>query len=196
MRIQVHQSNLFQLQVYGAGGDPFHVHANYRSNKATWVVTALSLRIGRANYIPRKGASNAAGEGHNDVLSESDKLIQPKDDDERPNEDETFKNGMLDGKGTADNDDANDDGDDEDGKSSKLKKSRVKSPIKSRWLVPLAKAALAEKPNISNKDLAVILKPYVVDKFLTHSLLNTKYDQEAREAVSLWRPSRECDLFA
>ncbi len=36
----------------------------------------------------------------------------------------------------------------------------------------MAKAALAEKPNISNKDLPVILKPYVVDKFRTHSLLN------------------------
>jgi hypothetical protein len=87
---------------------------NYRSNKATWVVTALSIRIGRATYIQRKGASNAAGEGHNDVLSESDKFIQPKDDDERPNKDETFENGMFDGKGIADDDDADGDGDEED----------------------------------------------------------------------------------
>ena len=34
------------------------------------------------------------------------------------------------------------------------------------------KLALAEKPNISNKALAQILSPYVVDKFLTNSLLN------------------------
>ena len=33
------------------------------------------------------------------------------------------------------------------------KKRRHKSPIKSRWLVPLVKLAIAEKPNISNKDL-------------------------------------------
>ena len=48
----------------------------------------------------------------------------------------------------------------------------MKSPIKSKWLVPLVKVALAEKPNISNKALMQLLSPYVVDKFLTNSLLN------------------------
>jgi hypothetical protein len=36
----------------------------------------------------------------------------------------------------------------------------------------LVKGALAEKPNISNKALTMLLSPYVVDKFLTHSLIN------------------------
>jgi hypothetical protein len=51
-------------------------------------------------------------------------------------------------------------------------KACVKSPIKSKWLVPLVKGALAEKPNISNKALTMLLSPYVVDKLLTHSLMN------------------------
>ena len=37
IRIQTRRSDLFQLQVYGAGGDPFHVHANYRTAKNMWV---------------------------------------------------------------------------------------------------------------------------------------------------------------
>jgi len=52
------------------------------------------------------------------------------------------------------------------------KKCRHKSPVKSRWLVPLVKFAIAEKPNISNKDkdMVSLLKPYVNDNFLTDSL--------------------------
>jgi len=36
----------------------------------------------------------------------------------------------------------------------------------------LVKGALAEKPNILNKALTMLLSSYVVDKFLTHSLIN------------------------
>ncbi len=78
-------------------------------------------------------------------------------------------------EGNADDSDT-EDGDggpkDEDDGPKKLLTARVKSPIKSKWLVPLVKGALAEKPNISNKALTVLLSPYVVDKFLTHSLIN------------------------
>ena len=52
------------------------------------------------------------------------------------------------------------------------KKRKHKSPtIKSRWLATLVKLAIAEKPNISNKDMASLLKPYLNDNFLTDSLL-------------------------
>ena len=52
------------------------------------------------------------------------------------------------------------------------KKCRHKFPIKLCWLVPLVKFAIAEKPNISNKDkdMVSLLKPYVNDNFLTDSL--------------------------
>ena len=61
VRIQTRRSDLFQLQVYGAGGDPFHVHGNYRSGKSMWVVTACEVRIGRTKYVPR-GVVGTLGE--------------------------------------------------------------------------------------------------------------------------------------
>jgi hypothetical protein len=43
VRFQTRRSDLFQLQVYGAGGDPFHVHGNYRSGKGMWAVTVCVM---------------------------------------------------------------------------------------------------------------------------------------------------------
>ena len=171
VRIQVCRSDLFQLQVYGAGGDSFHVHAHYRSTQAMWAVTGLSIRVGRTKYIPKKGKSDGAISAKQDeMLSESDKLIN--DITAMPDSKETFAGDMFQEEGNPDKDDANDEGRILQGTGSKTCSSRVKSPIKSRWLVPLVKGALAEKPNISNKALVNLLKPYVVDKFLTNSLLN------------------------
>ena len=173
MRIQVCRSDLFQLQVYGAGGDPFHVHAHYRSTQGMWSVTILSIRVGRKKYIPKKGKSDGAISAQQDeVLSESDKLIN--DITAMPDINKTFAGDMFLEEGNPDNedDDANDDAPIPQGTGSKTSSLRVKSPIKSRWLVPLVKGALAEKPNISSKELVNLLKPYVVDKFFTNSLLN------------------------
>jgi len=99
-------------------------------------------------------------------------MIDPQDYAERPKENKTFPEGIFDGdEGNADDSD-NEDAEDEEVGPIKLMKARVKSPIKSKWLVPLVKGALAEKPNISNKALTMLLSPYVVDKFLIHSLIN------------------------
>ena len=190
IRIQTRRSDLFQLQVYGAGGDPFHVHGNYRTSKSMWVVTVCEVRIGRMKYVPRRGASS---NGQDEVLSASDKMIEPQDSAGRPKEDETFAEGIFDGvEGNADDSDTEDeDGGptDEDDGPKKLLTARVKSPIKSKWLVPLVKGALAEKPNISNKALTLLLSPYVVDKFLTHSLINQTKKHlrlHALAATSIW----------
>ncbi len=48
---------------------------------------------------------------------------------------------------------------------------RQKSPIKSKYLVPLMKAACTERPNISNKEMTIILKPYINDVLITDALL-------------------------
>ena len=170
IRIQTRRSDLFQLQVYGAGGDPFHVHANYRTAKNMWVVTECEVRIGRTKYVPRRGSSY--NNGQDGVLSVSDKIIDPEDFAGRPDEDETFEEGIFEGEGNADDDSDKEDAEDEDDGPKKMMKARVKSPMKSKWLVPLVKGPLAEKPNISNKALIILLNPYVVDKFLTHSLIN------------------------
>ena len=145
VRIQSRRSDCFQLQVYGAAGDPFHVHGNYRSTKRKWVVTECETRIGRAKYIPRKVGDSR---GQDDVLSESDRMIvDPNDAGAIPSQDETFEAGIFDGDvlgGDVGNADDSDDEDDEaDSTRQKGTKARVKSPIKSKWLVPLVKLAQA-----------------------------------------------------
>jgi hypothetical protein len=85
--------------------------------------------------------------------------------------------GILDGEGDADgeNNDAisvdADQSTEKDKKSKKQKKVRQKSPIKSRWLIPIVKAEVSQRPNIPNKELKALLKDYVKDIFLTPSLL-------------------------
>ena len=170
VRIQVCRSDLFQLQVYGSGGDPFHVHAFHGSAKGMWSVTELSIRVGRTKYIPKKGQSKAdfSGEDFAEVVSESDKLIN--DITAIPENNETFAGDVFEEEGNPD-DEINDPSDGAPILKGTGMKTRVKSPIKSRWLVPLIKGALSEKPNISNKELENILMPYVIDKFLPNSLL-------------------------
>ena len=68
-----------------------------------------------------------------------------------------------------------DDLEDVDSVAEDTKKRRLKSPIKLRWLEPLVKLAITEKPNISNKEMAGLLKPYVNKNFLTDSLLQTTH---------------------
>ena len=126
IRIQTRRSDLFQLQVYGVGGDPFHVHANYCSAKSTWVVTACEVRIGRAKYVPRKGGGAA---GDDEVLLVSNKMIDPHDYAGRPKENETFTDDIFDGvvgkEGNADYDDDGDDSDDEDDEVEKKQSRKV-----------------------------------------------------------------------
>ncbi len=51
------------------------------------------------------------------------------------------------------------------------KSSWKKPPMKSKFLVPLVKMAITERPNISTKDMRRLLQPYDNDIFITDSLL-------------------------
>ena len=58
---------------------------------------------------------------------------------------------------------ADDYGDDKKKKSSELadlplKKVRVKSPIKAKWLLPIVHSSIADRPNISYKELHELVK--------------------------------------
>ncbi len=58
---------------------------------------------------------------------------------------------------------ADDYGDDKKKESSDLadspsKKVRVKSPIKAKWLLPIVHSSIADKPNISYKEIYELLK--------------------------------------
>jgi hypothetical protein len=145
-----------------------------------WVVTECEVRIGITTCVRRRGATS---NGQDKVLSASDRMIDPQDYAGRPKENETFPEGIFDSDERNADDSYDEDAEDEDDGPTKLMNARVKFPIKSKWLVPLVKGALAEKPNISNKALTMLRSPYVVDKFLTHSLIN---QQEALAASPIW----------
>jgi hypothetical protein len=68
----------------------------------------------------------------------------------------------------ADEDKASLEEDDADGK---VKALRQRTPIKSRWIVPLLLNEIAEKPNMSNAEMKHVISVYVKEKFITSSLL-------------------------
>ncbi len=74
-------------------------------------------------------------------------------------------------EGNPDNTDEDDTDDDGDGNKKKTMSKRQKSPVKSKILVPLMKAAITEWPNISNKEMVTILRPYINDIFINDALL-------------------------
>jgi hypothetical protein len=75
----------------------------------------------------------------------------------------------------ADEDMASVEEDDTDGGG---KAVRQRTPIKSRWIVPLLLNEIAEKPNMSNTEMKHLVSAYVKDKFITNALL-----QNARTMV-------------
>jgi hypothetical protein len=70
----------------------------------------------------------------------------------------------------ADKDKASLEEDDADGKVNAV---RQRTPIKSRWIVPLLLNEIAEKPNMSksNAKMKHVVSAYVKEKFITSSLL-------------------------
>ena len=54
------------------------------------------------------------------------------------------------------------------------------TPIKARWLVPLLKVAVISRPGMSNKAMIELLKPYVIDWFLTQLLF-----QQTRSGIHI-----------
>ena len=59
----------------------------------------------------------------------------------------------------------------EDDADKKVKAVCQRTPIKSRWIVPLLLNEIAEKPNISNAEMKHVVSAYVKEKFITSSLL-------------------------
>ncbi len=68
----------------------------------------------------------------------------------------------------ADEDKASLEEEDADGK---VKALCQRTPIKSRWIVPLLLNDIAEKPNMSNAEMMHVISAYVKEKFITSSLL-------------------------
>jgi hypothetical protein len=51
------------------------------------------------------------------------------------------------------------------GKEKAGKKRKMRSLIKSQWMVPLIKQAIKQRPNMSNKECSQLLSPYVREVF-------------------------------
>jgi hypothetical protein len=65
----------------------------------------------------------------------------------------------------------------------KTKKARrMKSPIKTKWIVPLVLSAISATPHLPSKEITALLKPYIIDMFLTSALIQ-KVCQSIRNQV-------------
>jgi hypothetical protein len=65
--------------------------------------------------------------------------------------------------------------------------------MKSKFLVPLVKMAITERPTIFNKDLRSILQPYVNDIFLTDALLQRVRTETCNQVFGV--PSENVQLL-
>ena len=179
VRVGIKRSDHLQIRVH-AYGDPFHVHASYGTLCGWWTVTKCQIRLGRKVYVPKKKKrSGDAHEGSTIFGSVDDIILDESVHDEPPGPNESFEDifddatGAKEGDADEDEDDSPDDHDDtkSNAPSNNCRNSRAKSPIKCRWLVPILKTAVVDRPGMSNKDMRQILKPYVIDIFMTPALL-------------------------
>jgi hypothetical protein len=150
VRVAIKRSDAFQVDVSGLNGDIFHIHGTFGMN-AGWKVTVCAVGIesnghpAAPNITVAENRTSPAGD-NNSV----DPLAEIGGQDSNPDD----TNG----------DETNDDG---DGNMKKTMSKRQKSLVKSKYLVPLLKAALTEWPNIFNKEMATFLKPYINNIFIT-----------------------------
>jgi hypothetical protein len=153
VQMAIKRSDTFQVDVHELNGDFFHVHGNF--GNTGWKVAVCVVGIESIGWsaapnttVAEKRTSPAGDDNSVDPLAEIG--------GQEGNPDDT--NG----------DDTDDDG---DGNEKKTMSKRQKSPVKSKHLVPLLKAALTKQHNTSNKEMATILKPYINNIFITNALL-------------------------
>jgi hypothetical protein len=47
----------------------------------------------------------------------------------------------------------------------------TKSPIKTKWIVPLVHGVIRQTSNLSSKEIILVLQPYIIDIFVTTALI-------------------------
>jgi hypothetical protein len=162
----IKRSDTFQVNVHGLNGGSFHVHGNF-GIKTGWKVTVCVVGI---ESISRPATPN-------DTAAEKRTSIA----DDNITDDLLGEIGVIGGQ-EGNLDDTNGDVTDEDGNGDEKhpKTKRQKSPVKSKFLVLLMKATITERPNILNKEMVTILRPYINDIFITDALLQkTRRDVRA-----------------
>jgi len=190
--IKIVCSDGLQVDVRGANGDPFHVLGYYGLTAHRWKVTkCITRNAGRMVYGPgekdrTKGKGKSCGKETIPTLAVADLAPPPPD--------ETFGDafddlgGILEEEGNPDKAEE-ESNPDEAGMSIghaitiKTKKAgRMKSPIKTKWIVPLVLSAISATPNLPSKEITALLKPYIIDMFLMSALIQ-KVRQSIRNQV-------------
>ena len=162
VRVKTTRSDSFQLCVKGVDGDSFHVKAVYGTQIGLWKVIECNIRINReVNHLLEDGSDAKAKNANTDLpggLEDlDDRYLDP------PPLGESVA-GVFDGIDEGIADDYGNEGDDDKKKESSdladspSKKVRVKSPIKAKWLLPIVHSSIADRPNISYKELHELVK--------------------------------------
>ena len=144
-----------RLHYEGRGGAKFKVEASPSMSK-NWVLRKYERGGQQVIDEYNKSVESEYKEG----LSDNDDN-GPQDDDDIDNDDEDKSDDIFGGEGNAD---------DESPKRKRRRKNR-RTPFKASWLVPLLKSRLREKPNMSNRECAHILRLHIRPDFLTRALV-------------------------
>jgi hypothetical protein len=140
--------------------DNHHVHANGRNG---------SIFVVRAYFGLNHGWKISEFKSKSTIV-----VLQLLPIEDTPNATDTQEDEGDTDQGDKDGD-GDDTGSDEDdnstqskdkGKKEKAgKKRKMRSPIKSRWMVPLIKQAIKQRPNMSNKECCQLVSPYMREVF-------------------------------
>ncbi len=178
-------SDGLQVDVRGADGDPFHVVGYYGLNAHRWKVTkCITRNAGRMAYDPTevdrtKGKSKGKSCGTETIppLAVADLSPPP------PNKTLGDAFDDLGGIEVGNPDKAEEESKPDRAVTKRTKKARrMKSPMKTKWIVPLVLSAISATPNLPRKEITALLKPYIIDMFLTSALIQ-KVCQSIRDQV-------------
>jgi hypothetical protein len=183
--IKIVHSDGLQVDVRGADADPFHVLGYYGLNAHRWKVTkCITRNAGRMAYDPMevdrtkgKGKGKSCGKETIPPLAVADLSPPP------PNKTLGDAFDYLGGIEVGNPDRAKEESKPDGAATKQMKKARrMKSPMKTKWIVLLVLSAISATPNLPSKEITALFKPYIIDMFLTSALIQ-KVCQSIRDQV-------------
>jgi hypothetical protein len=152
--------------------DPFYVLGYYGVTAIKWKVTKCFTRnTGRMAYVSveksrKKGNGKGKGKDSIPPLGVADIVPPPLNETVG----DTFDDlGMLEEEGNPDKVRIPM-GQDVVIKSKKAR--RMKSPINTKWIVPIVLSAISATPNLPSKEITALPEPYIINMFLTSALIH------------------------
>jgi hypothetical protein len=172
--IKIVRSDGLQVDVRGADGDPFHVVGYCGLNAHRWKVTkCITRNAGRMAYDPTK-VDRTKGKGKGESCGKETIPPLAVADLSPPLPNKTLGDAFDDLGGIeVGNPDKAEEKSEPDGAVTKRTKKarRMKSPMKTKWIVLLVLSAISAIPNLPSKEITALLKPYIIDMFLTSDLI-------------------------